>query len=64
MYGLGLLLLVAVALAVRDRRKRRGLSVDPGPDPARSSERAAYTEAERIRGEANITHPPHGGGMF
>ena len=64
MYGLGLLTLGAVALAIHERRKGRKLRLDPGVDPTRNPDRAAYTEAERIRGEANIAHPPHGGGIF
>ncbi len=64
MYSLGAITTIAVLLAIYERRKGRRMRHDTGPDPVRDRNRAAYTEAEKLRAEISVSNPPHGGGIF
>lgn len=63
-YILGGLVVGAAGLAIYERKKNRKLVFDDANDTSHDPERAAYTKAEAIRAEAQIAHPPHGGGIF
>ena len=64
MYTLAAAFLAAAVLAVYEWRKGQRVQFDDTHDAHRDPERAAYTKSEAIRAEAQIAHPPHGGGIF
>ena len=65
MYILGAMIAGAGVLALYERRKGKRLVHDDAAPAPHDRERAAHTDAERIRAEGVALHNPSGGhGMF